>query len=157
MLIAALAALVLAQDPPAPAPVPPTPPAEAAQDPAVAALLAEAPTEEQVEAAGEGLEPLIEQMQAEAEAVRADAALSGPDKEARIQAIIAARQGQLTAFTELLARFVMAEALREGAALVEAQAAADQVSAAVSAGLLAALTGAHEERGEDDAPAAGPA
>lgn len=135
-------ALVLTQDRPLQAPAPDAPPAEAAQDPAIAGLLADAPTDAQIETAGETLEPLIKQMQTEAEAVRADPALSGPEKEARIQAIIAAHQAQLTAFTELLARFVTAEALRQGAGLAEARAAADQVGAAVSAGLLAALTGA---------------
>lgn len=71
-------------------------------------------TEADVEAKAAEFEVVVEALAKEAEAIRADAALSDDEKSARIDAVIAAKQPEIDAFLAYLEAFIRQEAGSEG-------------------------------------------
>lgn len=86
----------------------------AAAAPTVVALAQDPITEADVEAKAAEFEVVIEALAAEAEAIRADASLSDEQKNARIDAAIAAKQPEIDAFLAYLEAFIRQEAGSEG-------------------------------------------
>jgi hypothetical protein len=86
----------------------------AAATPTVVAVAQDPITEADVEAKAAEFEVVIEALAAEAEGIRADASLSDEQKNARIDAAIAAKQPEIDAFLAYLEAFIRQEAGSEG-------------------------------------------
>lgn len=148
IVLAASAALTLAtpafaQQAPAAPPAPPAAPA-----PAPAPTPEEQAVMVRVEAAGEALQEVMEDLEPRAAAVRADASLSAADKETRIRAMIAEHQPVLDEFNSALQGLMLIKAAAEGASPEEAAQAAAMVSTMVSAQITQALVTGEDPDGE---------
>ncbi|RZJ31611.1 MAG: hypothetical protein EON85_03055 [Brevundimonas sp.] len=140
----ALAGPAFAQQAPV---APPAPPAAAAPVPAPSpeeqAVMA------RIEAAGEALGTVMEDLEPRAAAIRADAGLSAADKETRIRALIAEHQPVLDEFSSALQALMLIKAASEGATPEEAAQAAAAVSMMVSSQIARGLiTGEDPDEGE---------
>ena len=148
IVLAASAALTLAtpafaQQAPAAPPAPPAAPAPApAPTPEEQAIMV------RVEAAGEALQEVMEDLEPRAAAVRADASLSAADKEIRIRAMIAEHPPVLDEFNSALQGLMRITAAAEGASPEEAAPAAAMVSTMVSAQITQALVTGEDPDGE---------
>lgn len=147
MLAALAAALLLsapaAQEPPAPVTLPVTPPREASP--------AEMAAEARVEAAGEGLKAMMDDVGPRAQAVREDATLSAADKDTRIRTLILPHQPVLDEFGDALAALITLRVAAEGSASADAAATGVMVRGIVVTTITNSLiTG--EEIGDLDLP-----
>lgn len=145
-LALAVAAPALAQEAPPAPPAVAAPPAEAPSDEFLAAAA-------RIAATGERVETLMADLEPRAAAVRADAALSDADKEARIRAMIAEHQPTFDAFAADLAEMIRLSAMAEGAPAEAAAAAGETAPARMMAIIEEILiTGeSGDEAGADDA------
>lgn len=146
----AAALLVSPQDAPVAPPAPPAAPQAPAQP-------AE-PTPEQmavinrIQAAGEALEEMMEELEPQAATIRADAALSAADKETRIRDLLTDKQPVLDEFGNALEAMILMQAASEGATPEQAAQAATMVRGMFPEQIAQALiTG--EDPGEDEGTA----
>jgi hypothetical protein len=126
--------------------VPPAPPAPAEAPAEIPPVQAAAIA--RVQTAGEALKTVMEELEPQAAAIRADAALSPEDKETRIRALLAPHQAKLDEFVAAITDMVAFETADEGASPEEIAEASTMIGPMIMAEITQALiTG---ETGEED-------
>lgn len=115
--------------------------------PAVA-VQAQPMTEAELEAAAEAFGAVVEQMEAQAAPIRADASLSAAEKEARIMAIIAPHQSEIDAFADMVTGFVISQAMTEGATPEEAATQGEMVRGIIGQAIVQSIITGEAPGGE---------
>ncbi|MDQ8028227.1 MAG: hypothetical protein REJ23_05835 [Brevundimonas sp.] len=121
--------------------------------PAAPAAPAEPTAEEvaltaRVQTAAEAIEPLMATLKPQADAIRADAALSDADKETRIRALLVPHQATIDELTQSIQALILYKASSEGASPEEAAQASSMVGAMVPAQIAEALIKGEDADGE---------